>query len=121
MYSVGLLDNLRTRPGVKLNRPIPTIPVERKPLPTLPPIVGDMRYIPTITMPSLNWGRDREPARCMAMTPECMGREKWEKYYGANNPGRRFLNEHLQERRRMATEVPRTEISEPNGNNPSTM
>ena len=112
MYQLGLLDNLRTRPGVSINKPLPVLPIERKPLPTLPPIVGDRRYIPTIT--------------CKAMTPACMGQEKWEQMFGSkfprkDNPGRRFLHDHLQERRRMAVEAPPSNISEPNGNNPSTM
>lgn len=106
MLHTALLDNIRIRPAVTQPGRVPLLDRSRKPLPTLPGIVGDQLY---------------KPARCMAVSPACMGEEEYNRRYGIRkNPFPDFLADRLGAMRKL-TPMPSEGIAEPNQNNPSTM
>lgn len=135
MLKSALLQNYQTRPDVFGSRFHMPLTGEVKPLPTLPSIVGDTRYLPE-TYPRTDPHKrlperflekfkmpgGREPARCMAMSPQCMGEDKWRRHMGlppVMNPGAQFLIGKLGGGRDILGQI--KPLTEPSVNNPSTM
>lgn len=95
MLKATLLENIKTRPDVFGTRLHVPLPGSRKPLPTLPSIVGNHIYTTMADNPY-----------CKAVGCGTRGQ----------SPGQTFLQQVLEKKRLMSSQV--APLSEPNQNNP---
>ena len=104
MIKAALLHNIQTRPDVFGNRRFYPLPGERKPLYTLPGIVGNPQY---------------EPARCKAIGCEKTKKEGDFKrgIFPVANPASQFFAQHLSKLRMKPVQMPNDGVSEPSENN----